>query len=68
MKDNVEVNVLFFEGRPIGVDLPITVDLLVTHCEPGIKGDTATGATKPSHPGKPATWCRCPCSWKKATC
>ncbi len=48
MKDNVEVNVLFFEGRPIGVDLPITVDLLVTHCEPGMKGDTATGATKPA--------------------
>ena len=48
MKDNVEVNVLFYEGRPIGVDLPITVDLLVTHCEPGMKGDTATGATKPA--------------------
>jgi elongation factor P len=48
MKDNVEVNVLFYNGRPIGVELPMTVDLLVTGTEPGVKGDTATGATKPA--------------------
>ncbi len=45
-KPNIEVNVLFFNGKPIGVDLPITVELEVTETEPGIKGDTATGATK----------------------
>ena len=48
MKENIDLQVLFFNGKPIGVELPITVDLLVTHCEPGIKGDTATGATKPA--------------------
>jgi len=35
-----------YEGRPIGIELPITVDLEVVSCEPGVKGDTATGATK----------------------
>ncbi|MCF8032974.1 MAG: elongation factor P [Desulfarculaceae bacterium] len=45
-KPNIEVNVLFFNGKPIGVDLPITVELEVTETEPGVKGDTATGATK----------------------
>jgi len=45
-KPNIEVNVLFFNGKPIGVELPITVELEVTETEPGIKGDTATGATK----------------------
>jgi elongation factor P len=35
-----------FEGQPIGIELPITVDLQVVSCEPGVKGDTATGATK----------------------
>jgi elongation factor P len=35
-----------FEGKPIGITLPTFVDLEVTEAEPGIKGDTATGATK----------------------
>ncbi|MBU1277380.1 MAG: elongation factor P [Proteobacteria bacterium] len=46
MKANIEVKVLFFKGKPIGVDLPITVELEVTETEPGVKGDTATGANK----------------------
>ncbi|ADK85570.1 translation elongation factor P [Desulfarculus baarsii DSM 2075] len=46
MLPNINVTVLFFNGRPIGVDLPITINLTVTHTEPGVKGDTATGATK----------------------
>jgi elongation factor P len=45
-KPNIDVTVLYFNGKPIGVDLPITVNLEVTETEPGIKGDTATGATK----------------------
>ena len=48
MQSNIELEVLYFKGRPIGVELPIFVILTVTHCEPGIKGDTATGATKPA--------------------
>ena len=43
---NLELSVLFFQGKTIGVDLPVTVELLVTETEPGVKGDTATGATK----------------------
>lgn len=46
MKENVEVEVLYFNGKPIGVELPTTLTLEVTHTEPGVKGDTATGATK----------------------
>ncbi len=45
-KPNIDVTVLYFNGKPIGVELPITVNLEVTQTEPGIKGDTATGATK----------------------
>lgn len=48
MHANIELAVLFFQGRPIGVDLPTSVVLEVTECEPGVKGDTATGATKPA--------------------
>lgn len=46
LKANIEAKVLFFNGKPIGVDLPITVELEVAETEPGVKGDTATGASK----------------------
>jgi elongation factor P len=36
-----------FESQPIGVDLPASVELEVTHAEPGVKGDRVSGATKP---------------------
>jgi elongation factor P len=45
---NIELDALYFKGRPIGVALPTFVVLTVTSCEPGLKGDTATGATKPA--------------------
>jgi len=48
MPDNLVVNVLFFNERPIGVTLPNFVELQITHSEPGMKGDTASGATKPA--------------------
>ena len=48
MLPNINVDVLFFNGKPIGVDLPISVEMTVTHTEPGVKGDTATGVTKPA--------------------
>jgi len=38
----------FNEGQAIGVDLPTTVILEVTETEPGFRGDTAQGATKPA--------------------
>ncbi len=48
LKENIDVNVLLYKGKPIGLDLPTTVNLLVTQSDPGLKGDTASGATKPA--------------------
>lgn len=48
MPDNIDVQVLFFNDRPVELTLPNFVELEVAHTEPGIKGDTASGATKPA--------------------
>jgi elongation factor P len=40
------VQILFFKGQPIGVTPPNFVEMEVIESEPGVKGDTATGATK----------------------
>lgn len=40
------VNLAVFNGTPIGVELPASVEMEVTYAEPGAKGDTRTGATK----------------------
>lgn len=45
--ENLEVEVLLFENRPLGVNLPNFVDLTVTVAEPWVKGDTVAGKTKP---------------------
>ena len=39
---------MMYQGEIIGVELPNTVELEVTETEPGIKGDTASGGTKPA--------------------
>lgn len=48
LKENTVVEVLFYEGRAISVDMPTFVELQITETEPGVKGDTATGAVKPA--------------------
>jgi elongation factor P len=48
LKENLEVEVLFWNGKPINIELPAFVELRVTQCDPGVKGDTASGATKPA--------------------
>ena len=48
MKENADCKVLVWNGRAISVELDNKVVLKITECEPGIKGDTATGATKPA--------------------
>jgi elongation factor P len=48
LKDGMELEVLMYETEPVGVDIPLNVVLEVTHTEPGFKGDTATGGTKPA--------------------
>ena len=48
VKENEEVKILSFKGNVFGIEPPIFVELEVTETEPGFKGDTATGATKPA--------------------
>ena len=46
LKEGTEVKLTFFENEPLDVELPTTVDLLVTKAHSSVKGDTATGVTK----------------------
>ncbi|MFO8071374.1 MAG: elongation factor P [Polyangia bacterium] len=46
--ENMEVEMLLFDGRPIGLTLPTFVELEITKSDPGIKGDTASNTTKPA--------------------
>lgn len=48
IKENMVVKILSYKGDVFGVEPPTFVELEVTHTEPGFKGDTATGATKPA--------------------
>lgn len=48
LKDGMECEVSFHEDVAIGIEVPNFVELVVTETEPGFKGDTATGATKPA--------------------
>ena len=48
LKDGMVVQVQFYEHEPVAVDLPITVELRVEETDPGFRGDTATGGTKPA--------------------
>lgn len=48
LKENMEVYIMTFQSETLGVELPNTVELEVTETEPGIKGDTASGGTKPA--------------------
>jgi elongation factor P len=45
--DNLEVDILLFDGRPIGITLPNFVDLLVVQADPWVKGDSVAGDSKP---------------------
>ncbi|WP_411343025.1 elongation factor P [Paenibacillus sp. WLX1005] len=46
LKENMTVNIVSYHGEIIGINLPTSVELEVVETEPGIKGNTATGATK----------------------
>ena len=45
---NLPLKVDFYEGAPVGIEMPTTVDLEVTDTEPGIKGATASASSKPA--------------------
>ena len=48
LKENTVCNILFFDGRAIGISLPNFVNLRVVKTDPWVKGDTAAGSTKPA--------------------
>ncbi len=48
LKEQLDVIVSYYNGEPIGIDLPTTVDLEVTMTDPGLKGDTVSATTKPA--------------------
>ena len=48
LKENLEVDVIFWRGNPINIELPAFINAVVSQCDPGLKGDTASGATKPA--------------------
>jgi elongation factor P len=48
IKENDTIDVLTYQDEPIDIEIPITVQLEVTQTDPGFKGDTATGGTKPA--------------------
>ena len=48
LKDGLEMGLLMHDADPIGVELPITVDLRIEETDPGFRGDTASGGTKPA--------------------
>lgn len=48
LTEGLECNVTLFNGNAIGVDLPANVVMQIVSSEPGVKGDTASGATKPA--------------------
>ncbi|MBM4330995.1 MAG: elongation factor P [Deltaproteobacteria bacterium] len=48
LKENILIKALFYNKRPIDIEVPMFVELKVIKSDPGIRGDTATGATKPA--------------------
>jgi elongation factor P len=46
--DNTTTHIVFFNGKAIGITLPNAMDLRVAKCDPGVRGDTVSGATKPA--------------------
>ena len=48
LKENMTTGMLFYQDQLIGMDLPMQVELRVASTEPGIKGDTASGGSKPA--------------------
>ncbi len=48
LKEGQSASMAMYEGRPVSVDLPASVELLVQHTDPGVKGDRVSGALKPA--------------------
>jgi len=48
LKENTEVEVLYIDGSPVSLELPNFIELAVARTDPGVRGDTAQGGTKPA--------------------
>ena len=48
LKENTEVEILFIDGAPVTVELPNFIELQIVKTDPGIRGDTASGGSKPA--------------------
>lgn len=47
-EDDLEVKLTFYEGKPVGIDMPVQVTRTITYTEPGVKGDTSGKSLKPA--------------------
>lgn len=48
LKENMQVSIMMYGSETLGIELPNTVDLAVAATEPGVRGDTSSGGTKPA--------------------
>src|SRR5574341_2068431 len=48
LKENMEIKVLYYKGQPINVEVPMFVELAIAKTDPGVRGDTASGGSKPA--------------------
>jgi elongation factor P len=48
LKENTEVDILFIDGSPVTVELPTFIELTIARTDPGVRGDTASGGSKPA--------------------
>jgi elongation factor P len=48
LQENMDLLIMFHNGQILGVDFPAQVEMEIVETEPGIKGDTASGGTKPA--------------------
>jgi elongation factor P len=48
LKENMEIKVLYHKGLPISIEVPMFVELAISRTDPGVRGDTASGGSKPA--------------------
>jgi elongation factor P len=48
LTENLEVQISFWNSKPIAVDVPNFIEVQISTCDPGVRGDTVSGATKPA--------------------
>jgi elongation factor P len=48
LKENMEIKILYYKGQPINIDVPMFVELAIAKTDPGVRGDTASGGSKPA--------------------